>query len=144
MIIHHPLSWKKRFKTGKEENKNRRRRFNFLPEDLLNGFKDMEKLLKHVVSFHRIVRHFLKKVNVTQVEWHTIIGTGDAALTGMLTGAVWAVKGSIIGMISHYFKLQSESNFVGPTTFSNGSFTNLIFNVCFNLESGMLCLQELN
>jgi Protein of unknown function (DUF2953) len=93
-------------KTGKQENINSEKRSQFFAQDIINGLKDMEKLLKHVVSLHRIVRHFLKKVTVNQLEWQTIIGTGEAALTGVLTGAVWAVKGSIIGMISHYFKLK--------------------------------------
>ena len=39
-------------------------------------------------------------------EWHTIIGLGDAAHTGMITGAIWAIKGGIIGLISHYIKLK--------------------------------------
>ena len=97
-------------KTGKEENMNSEKRSQFFAQDIINGLKDMEKLLKHVVSLHRIIRHFLKKVSISHFEWQTVIGTGDAALTGVLTGAVWAVKGSIIGIISHYFKLK-----VNPT-----------------------------
>ncbi|MCQ6274396.1 DUF2953 domain-containing protein [Bacillus sp. V3B] len=80
----------------------------FSAEDFLNSFKDMKTLLEHVVSFHQIVRHFCHKVNITQVEWQTVMGTGDAALTGMLTGAVWTIKGSIIGIISHYFRMKNS------------------------------------
>ena len=58
--------------------------------------------------FIALLRNFLKKVRVTKLEWYTAVGTGDAALTGMLTGAIWTVKGSIIGLISHYF-LHSKS-----------------------------------
>ena len=93
-------------KTGQEEEVKSEKRSQFFAEDILNGFKDMEHLLKHVVSLHHIIRHFLKKIMIKKFEWHTIIGTGEAAYTGMITGAVWAVKGSIIGIISHYFKLR--------------------------------------
>ena len=55
-------------KTGKQENINSEKRSQFFAQDIINGFKDMEKLLKHVVSLHRIVRHFLKKVNV--INWN--------------------------------------------------------------------------
>jgi hypothetical protein len=93
-------------KTGKEENIKNEKKSQFFAEDIINGFQDVEKLLKHVVSLHRIIRHFLKKITVNKVEWYTVIGAGEASLTGMLTGAVWAVKGSIMGIISHYFKLR--------------------------------------
>lgn len=76
-------------------------------EDLLASYRDMKELISKVVSFHQTVRKFLKKITVKQFEWHTLVGLGDAAYTGMLTGAIWAVKGSIIGMISHYMKLQT-------------------------------------
>ena len=79
-------------KTGKEENINSEKRSQFFAQDIINGFKDMEKLLKHVVSLHRIVRHFLKKVTVNQFEWQTIIGTGDAALTGDINGGSLGCK----------------------------------------------------
>ena len=53
--------------------------------------------------FIEFFAHFLKKVNVTELEWHSTMGVGDAALTGMLTGALWTIKGSIIGMIQSLF-----------------------------------------
>ncbi|MBB6445715.1 DUF2953 domain-containing protein [Bacillus benzoevorans] len=76
-------------------------------DDLLKRFHDFKALLEHVVSLHRIIRNFLKKVKITKLDWFTAIGTGDAALTGMLSGAVWTIKGSIIGLISHYFLLKN-------------------------------------
>ncbi|UII57977.1 DUF2953 domain-containing protein [Cytobacillus spongiae] len=80
----------------------------FTPEELLKSFSDMNQLLKHVIGLHRIIRSFLGKVQITELEWHSVIGIGDAAYTGMLTGAFWAVKGSIIGALSHYMKLKKS------------------------------------
>jgi hypothetical protein len=97
-------------KKGEEEETKQKGTEQFSAEELLDGFKDLKTLLEHVVSFHRIVRHFCKKVDITQIEWQTVMGTGDAASTGMLTGAVWAVKGSIIGILSHYFRIQNSPN----------------------------------
>nr|WP_295969858.1 DUF2953 domain-containing protein [uncultured Bacillus sp.] len=76
-------------------------------EDMLKNFQDFRTLLRHIVSFHRIIRHFFKKVKVTELDWRTNIGAGDAALTGILTGALWTIKGSLIGLISEYFLLQN-------------------------------------
>jgi hypothetical protein len=101
---------KEKLQKGEEEETKQKETMQFSAEDLLNGFKDMKTLLEHVVSFHRIVRHFCQKVKITKIEWQTVMGTGDAASTGMLTGAVWAVKGSIIGIISHYFRMQNSPN----------------------------------
>ncbi len=55
---------------------------------------------------HGIVKTFLKKISVKQFEWHTLIGIGDAAHTGVISGAIWAIKGSIIGMLSHYLNFK--------------------------------------
>ena len=92
------------------EETKKKNKIQYSAEDLLNSLRDMKAILEHVVSFHRNLRHFLKKVNVTQVEWHSTMGVGDAAITGMLTGALWTIKGSIIGILSHYFRLLDNPN----------------------------------
>jgi len=74
--------------------------------DLLNFLSNSKELLNHVVQFHRIVRSFLAKLTIRNIEWSSIVGLGDAAHTGMISGAIWAVKGSIIGIISNYMKLR--------------------------------------
>lgn len=82
----------------------------FSYDDLLNSFMDMKELLVHIISFNSIVRKFLKKVAIKKIEWHTTVGVNDAAYTGMIAGAFWAIKGGIIGMISHFLKLQTVPN----------------------------------
>lgn len=77
----------------------------YSPSDLLNFLSNSKELLNHVVQFHRIVRSFLAKLTIRNIEWSSIVGLGDAAHTGMISGAIWAVKGSIIGIISNYMKL---------------------------------------
>jgi hypothetical protein len=74
-------------------------------EKMVRSFKDFDTLLKHVVKLHSIVQNFLKKVRVSNIEWHTAIGVGDAAYTGMLAGGLWSIKGGIIGIISNYTRL---------------------------------------
>ncbi|EOR23801.1 DUF2953 domain-containing protein [Niallia alba] len=78
----------------------------YSPSDLLNFLSNSKELLNHVVQFHRIVRSFLAKLTIRNIEWSSIVGLGDAAHTGMVSGAIWAVKGSIIGIISNYMKLR--------------------------------------
>ncbi|PEQ95643.1 hypothetical protein CN481_03240 [Bacillus sp. AFS006103] len=75
-------------------------------DDVDTYFTNAKKLLNHVVGLHRIVRMFLRRVTLKGFEWETMIGLGDAAHTGTITGAIWAFKGSVIGLISHYLKLK--------------------------------------
>lgn len=79
----------------------------YTPKEILNSFKDYETLIKHVVGLHRIVRKFLKKVTITDIKWDSVIGVGDAAYTGMITGACWAAKGSLIGVLSNYMRMRN-------------------------------------
>ncbi|AYV74161.1 DUF2953 domain-containing protein [Bacillus circulans] len=89
--------------TGKKEKIEDTKQFS--GSDLLNFLSNSQELLNHVVHFHRIVRSFLAKLTIKNIEWSSIVGLGDAAHTGMISGAIWSVKGSIIGMISNYMKL---------------------------------------
>jgi hypothetical protein len=78
--------------------------------DITTSLENAKELLYRVVNLHLIVRKFFKKVTLKQLEWHSIIGVGDAAHTGTITGAIWAIKGSIIGMLSQYIKLKEMPN----------------------------------
>lgn len=89
---------------GREEMQDAKQ---YSAEDLLNSLHDTKELLTHVVSLHRIVRKFLNTIAIKEFSWHTMVGVGDAAFTGMLTGAFWALKGSVIGLISYYMKLKA-------------------------------------
>jgi Protein of unknown function (DUF2953) len=77
------------------------------PKDFINSLHDTKEILTHVKGFHKIIRTFLKKVKIDHIHWKTLFGTGDAASTGTMTGAIWGLKGSIIGIISGYMRLQS-------------------------------------
>lgn len=90
--------------TPKEETKK------FSVNDFIKGIYDFKELLQHVIAMHKIVRHFLRKVSLRKLEWHSVIGVGDAALTGTLTGALWSVKGGFLGIISNYMKLRDMPN----------------------------------
>jgi hypothetical protein len=80
----------------------------FTPSDFINSLNDTKEILIHVKEMHKIIKRFLRKVKIDQVLWKTLFGTGDAAATGTMTGAIWALKGSIIGLISGYMRLQTQ------------------------------------
>lgn len=92
--------------SGPDENKSGENTSQVDKNDFLNSLEDFKQLLAHIAGFHKIVRDFLAKITIRNIEWHTMVGVGDAAATGVITGAFWAVKGGIIGVISHYMKLK--------------------------------------
>ncbi|MFL6557812.1 MAG: DUF2953 domain-containing protein, partial [Bacillus sp. (in: firmicutes)] len=75
-------------------------------DDVEKHLSNGKKILHHVIGLHLIVKSFFRKVSIKKLDWDTLIGAGDAAHTGMITGAIWALKGSIIGIISHYLRLR--------------------------------------
>jgi len=93
---------------GEEDYSRKKDTKQYSYEDLLNSLHDTKELILNIVSLNVILQKFLKKVSVKKFEWHTVVGIGDAASTGVLAGAFWAIKGGIIGLISHFLKLQTD------------------------------------
>jgi hypothetical protein len=71
-------------------------------DDVLTYLINGKELLVHVFGMNVIVRKFFQKVTLKRFVWETMMGVGDAAHTGMLTGALWTIKGGIFGLLSHY------------------------------------------
>lgn len=80
-----------------------------------------QQLLTKIPGLYRIVKQFLSHVTIHQFEWHTEIGTGDAANTGMISGLVWSLKGNMIALMSHYMRLITK-----PTIHVAPSFQSLM------------------
>jgi hypothetical protein len=74
--------------------------------DFVSKLQNTKDILHKVFGLHVIIKKFLQKITIKKFEWQTLMGVGDAAHTGMMTGALWAVKGGIIGLLSHYMKLK--------------------------------------
>ncbi|WP_077214247.1 DUF2953 domain-containing protein [Bacillus dakarensis] len=98
---------KEKVEAGPNEKDKAQDTKKFTPEEMLDSFKDVNQLLKHVVGLYKIVRWFLSKTVVTKMEWNTVVGVGDAAYTGMICGAFWTVKGSLIGLVSTLMKVKT-------------------------------------
>lgn len=89
-----------------EQKKSKKKIHQITGQDVLTNMKNYKTVLKHVIDMHTIVKKFLKKIAVKQFDWYSVIGIGDAAYTGMATGVVWAMKGSIIGALGHFLSLR--------------------------------------
>ncbi|MBM7605625.1 hypothetical protein JOC75_003651 [Metabacillus crassostreae] len=77
------------------------------PEEEVKALHDIKEIVQHVVGLHKIVQRFLRKIKVKQFIWHSQIGIGDAAHTGLITGVAWSIKGVVIGIVGEYMKLKT-------------------------------------
>jgi hypothetical protein len=99
------LLLKKEKQLGKNEKKESRSKITL--DDILSRMKETQRLLGKIEGLHKIIKRFLRRVAVSNVQWHTQFGLGDAALTGTASGAVWMLKGNIIGLIGHFTDLKN-------------------------------------
>ncbi|HEX7064795.1 MAG TPA: DUF2953 domain-containing protein [Bacillales bacterium] len=118
--------------TGKENEKK------VTKDEFLAHLEKFRRLLGSIEGFHRITKRFLSRVEVSRFKWHTRMGLGDAAWTGMATGAVWAVKGNMIGLITYYMKLITEPDLsVEPVWQNDYSRTELSCMISFRIGQAM-------
>jgi hypothetical protein len=75
-------------------------------DTILTKLTDAKEIINHVVNMNVIVSKFLKRIVIKTFEWHSLVGVGDAAHTGVITGALWTIKGSIVGMLSNFLRLK--------------------------------------
>lgn len=99
-------------KTANDNKTNKANVKKFTWNDFLQYLHNVKEMLIHVVGFYKIFQRFLKKVQVKEFYWSSTVGIGDAALTGMVTGAVWAIKGSIVGFLTHYLNFKIHPTLV--------------------------------
>ncbi|MDP4106575.1 MAG: DUF2953 domain-containing protein [Bacillota bacterium] len=89
-----------------EETENNEKVKQITPQKLINSLKNFREILEHVFQLNSIVKNFLKKVTIQRFEWQSAIGVGDAVYTGVAAGALWSVKGAIIGVLSNYLRMK--------------------------------------
>ncbi|MBB5355162.1 hypothetical protein HNR43_001121 [Anoxybacillus mongoliensis] len=85
--------------TGKDEKTT------FTVTDARERLVQVRQWLNRIVHLHTIIKKFLQKVSVLQLQWHTQIGVGDAAKTGMIVGIGWSIKYYIVAMVSKYMNV---------------------------------------
>lgn len=80
---------------------------NLETENMLVFFEDIKSFVGHIAGFHKIVRYFLKKVSLYDLQWNSVIGIGEAAHTGVMAGSFWALKSGVLTLLSRYIRLRT-------------------------------------
>ncbi|MBB6216662.1 hypothetical protein HNQ80_002766 [Anaerosolibacter carboniphilus] len=53
-------------------------------------------------QYFNVVNYIRKKLLLSKLEWETEFGTGDAAVTGMLCGVLWGIKGNLFAILKRH------------------------------------------
>lgn len=91
--------------TGPKGNEKDEDKKEYTVDDLIKNIEQMKAFIHQIFGLTTIMKKFLKKVTINHLHWTTTIGLGDAAHTGVIVGAIWAVKGNMIGLISNFMRL---------------------------------------
>lgn len=80
-------------------------------QQIKTSLKRYRSYLHRFVDVRPVMNQMLRHVRCTALEWHTVLGTGDAAGTGALAGAAWGVKSVVVGTISRHVTLHAVPRF---------------------------------
>ncbi|WP_160112458.1 DUF2953 domain-containing protein [Salicibibacter kimchii] len=76
------------------------------PTDLEKQKETIQSTFDNVTGFTKIVRRFLQNIHMHEFRWETVLGTGDAAATGTLSGFAWTGKSAIFALIAKMIKVR--------------------------------------
>lgn len=82
------------------------------------------ELIKKLQEIHTIIKGFLKRVKINGWKWHSQIGTGDAASTGIVTGYAWGTKGMAAGVVGQYMHIVDIPEFEITPVFQGKGFAS--------------------
>lgn len=82
------------------------------------------ELIKKLQEVHTIVKDFLKRVKINSWKWHSQIGAGDAASTGIVTGYAWGTKGMAAGVVGQYMHIVDVPEFEITPVFQGKGFAS--------------------
>lgn len=78
------------------------------PEKIKKAMENFQIKLEEFLRIKTIAQNFFKKVKIFRLEWVTVVGAGDAALTGLFSGVLWGIKGTVLGVLGQNFSLRTR------------------------------------
>lgn len=84
--------------------------------------KELSNFVEH---YYKVLLYISKKIVLKSFQWKTILGMGDAALTGTIIGIVWAVKGILVSILQNHIRCEEVDILVNPSFQEQRFITNL-------------------
>ncbi|MGG1659317.1 DUF2953 domain-containing protein [Brevibacillus sp. NRS-1366] len=79
----------------------------FTRKQVKKWYHNYREILEKVRDLQPLFNQLCRHIRCTNLEWHTLMGTGQASDTGALTGIIWGVKSMLIGFVSHTITLHA-------------------------------------
>ncbi|QHS23023.1 DUF2953 domain-containing protein [Virgibacillus sp. MSP4-1] len=68
--------------------------------NVFHRFQKLKNQLEFIRQAFPIAKEFIQKIRITEFYWSTHIGIEkDAAITGVISGLLWSIKGSLTGLM---------------------------------------------
>ncbi|WP_409346558.1 DUF2953 domain-containing protein [Paenibacillus sp. MBLB4367] len=112
---------------------------NVSPDRFLDLYRKANVLLERIVGFADWVKGTLARVHCTQLQWATYIGIGDAAQTAVLTGAIWGLKTSLLGILFRFVKLDAKPELLVQPQYNRMQFATKV-RFMFQMRLGVVLL----
>ncbi|WP_147211016.1 DUF2953 domain-containing protein [Oceanobacillus sojae] len=77
---------------------------NEMEKGYMHFYKQLSRKQLHLLKQLRF-RSLLKEIKVLEFKWQTKGGTGNAFTTSIASGAIWAIKGWLIGYLTQHLQL---------------------------------------
>lgn len=81
-----------------------------------------------------VLRFLLDRAEVRSLTWQTTIGVGDAALTALLGGVAWAVKGTLLASLQSRTRASSEDVAIAVSPSYSGKEFKTFLHCIFSLR----------
>lgn len=90
---------------------------------IMRSIDMVQMMLKHTDDLIGWVRKTLGHVQITDWQWRTKVGAGDAMWTAMITGMVWSVKTTSIGVMSQILRLIANPSLAVEPVYDKAHFS---------------------
>ncbi len=78
------------------------------PKKVKKWHKQFYEILTKIHDFYFEIKKLLTHVKLEEFKWVSMIGTGNAMETGIMTGMMWSFKGILLGIITKYVDLKKK------------------------------------
>ncbi|WP_334071633.1 DUF2953 domain-containing protein [Paenibacillus sp. A14] len=96
--------------------------------------QQLREMVTATEGFKKWLINTLQRISFVQFDWSTNVALRDAAHTATLTGALWAVKSTIVGWLSYHIKLRRRPKlFVVP-----------LFGTSPTFSTELVCMAEIS
>jgi Protein of unknown function (DUF2953) len=138
----HSVKIREEKQTSMGQKKEKKKKITF--KKIKYQYESFQKTLKHVQNLYLIFAQFLKKINISQLEWHSAIGLGEASSSAVAAGTVWGIKGVVLQLINTFFRLKGNPTIsVVPVFQGMHSETRLSCMVSFKIGHAIVVMLKI-